>query len=108
MVLKVSALLVILSLLYLSLDHRVNRIRTYRWRTADTPVAPKESAFSLAVVELLSTAGGVYLALLLIRNFLQVDIPSKVIIIGLQLEPMAAVSLLIAICQPYILLLFRR
>ena len=66
------------------------------------PVEPKQSAFSQAAVDLLATAGGIYLALLLARNFLQIAVPSRVKFLGFQLEPLAALSLLIALIQPYL------
>jgi hypothetical protein len=74
----------------------------------ELPVEPKQSAFSQAAVDLLATAGGIYLALLLIRNFLQITVPDEIVIYGFQLEPLAALSLLVAVFQPYLSTLIRR
>ncbi|MGI6128889.1 MAG: hypothetical protein ACOYEO_02190 [bacterium] len=108
MLLKGAIFAGVLALFYLSLCRRVQHKKRVWKQSREIPVEPQESAFSQAVVELLGTAGGVYLALLLIRNFLQVNVPDQVMIAGLQLEPMAAISLLVAICQPYFLLFFHR
>lgn len=107
-VLKIALLMGILVLLYLSLCWRVQHRQRIWEQNREIPVEPQESAFSQAIVELLATAGGIYLALLLLQNFLQITIPEQVMILGLKLEPMAAVALVIAIFQPYLLFIFRR
>ena len=108
MLLKIALSIGILALLYLSLCQRVeHKQRTWK-QSREIPIEPRESAFSQAVVELLATAGGIYLALLLVRNFLQITVPEQVIILGLPLEPMAAIALIIAVFQPYLLFVFRR
>ncbi|HHV07924.1 MAG TPA: hypothetical protein GXX69_06890 [Firmicutes bacterium] len=106
-VLRVLLLIVLLALIYLSLCKRVQTDRFWK-RSREIPVEPRESVFSQAIVDLLATAGGVYLALLLVRNFLQITIPEQVVIFGLRFEPMAAISLLIAILQPYFVFISRR
>lgn len=104
----IMLLMGVLALSYLSLGQRIQEKQRSKKRGHELPVEPQESAFSQALVELLATAGGIYLALLLLRNFLQIDVPQHIVILGLQLEPIAALSLLIAIFQPYLLIIFRR
>lgn len=99
--LKIVLPIVVVAFFYLSLSQRVQEKQRSIKRGRELPVEPQESAFSQAVVELLATAGGVYLALFLVKNFLQITVPEHVVILGIQLEPMAALSLLIAILQPY-------
>ena len=108
MLFKVALSIGILALFYLSLCRRVQHKQRTLKQSREIPIEPQESAFSQAIVELLATAGGVYLALLLVRNFLQITIPEQVMIWGLQLEPMAAIALAIAIFQPYLLFIFHR
>lgn len=59
------------------------------------------SPFSRALTELLAAAGGIYLSLMLLVQFLSVDIPSQVDIIGLEIDPLALVAVLIASLQPF-------
>ncbi|HHT71010.1 MAG: hypothetical protein WAO22_08490 [bacterium] len=97
-----------MALFYLSLSRRVEEKQRARKKSRELPIEPRESPFSQATVDLLATAGGVYLALLLIRNFLQITVPEHIVICGLQLEPLAALSLLIAVFQPYLGSVLRR
>ncbi len=59
------------------------------------------SPFSRALTELLAAAGGIYLSLMLLVQFLSVDIPSQIDIIGLEIDPLALVAVLIASLQPF-------
>ncbi|NLY49564.1 MAG: hypothetical protein GX062_00940 [Firmicutes bacterium] len=87
---------------YLSVTERVRgqRQRVMR-RSEDLPVEPQPSEFSQALVELVATAGGIYLALILLRNFLKIELPERVLLFGLELEPMATLAFLVALVQPY-------
>ncbi|NLM45880.1 MAG: hypothetical protein GX200_03665 [Firmicutes bacterium] len=67
------------------------------------PENAKETPFSGALQELVSQAGGVYLSLVLLVSFLQLEVAERWNIIGLKLEPLAFLSLLAAIVQPFVL-----
>lgn len=92
----------LVALTYLSLAERARgRERALR-RKEDLPVEPRSSRFSQALVELIGTAGGIYLALVLVRNFLKVDLPERVDVLGFEVEPLATLSLFLALVQPYL------
>ncbi|MDI3538021.1 MAG: hypothetical protein PWQ13_44, partial [Bacillota bacterium] len=87
----------LVALTYLSLAERARgRERAFR-RGEELPVEPRSSPFSQALVELIGTAGGIYLALVLTRNFLKLDLPERVAVLGFQMEPLATLSLLLAL-----------
>jgi hypothetical protein len=65
------------------------------------PVDSIPSPFSKALTELLGTAGGIYLSLLLLVQFLSVEIPALVNIFGLKIDPIALAAILIASLQPF-------
>lgn len=96
--------LVLILLTGLSLHERTRQKTVRATATAgDGQPQPVTSPFSQAVVELVATAGGVYLALIALVNFLKIAVPPAVTLLGVSFEPVAALSLLIALVQPYIL-----
>jgi hypothetical protein len=60
----------------------------------------KASPFSLALQELVSTAGGVYLSLIMLTSFLKLDIPEIVGFYGVGFDPLAGIAMGVAIFQP--------
>ena len=62
----------------------------------------KSSPLSESLAALVGTAGGIYLSMVMLTTFLEIDIPSRVNIHTVSLEPMAALSFLLAIISPYI------
>lgn len=66
------------------------------------PTETKESAISRAIVELIATAGGIYVSLLLAFSFLDLALPGKVSLAGLQIDALAGLSLAVALLQPII------
>lgn len=60
----------------------------------------KASPFSLAVQELVSTAGGVYLSLIMLTSFLKLEIPEIVFFSGVGVDPLAGTAMGVAIVQP--------
>jgi hypothetical protein len=66
----------------------------------------KASPFSLALQELVSTAGGVYLSLIMLISFLKLDIPERVSFSGIGFDPLACIALGAAIAQPLCALIF--
>ncbi|MDK2926602.1 MAG: hypothetical protein PWR31_292 [Bacillota bacterium] len=98
----------LVALTYLSVTERAKGHRRAFSRGEELPVEPRASAMSQALVELVATAGGIYLALVLVRNFLRVDLPERVAFLGFQVEPLATLSLFLALLQPYLTRLLQR
>jgi len=103
---KIILMIGLIILLYFSFTWRVEKYA--QMKNYELPVEPRISPFSQAIMDLLATAGGVYLALLLVQNFLQITIPTHITIYGYEFEPLAALSLVIAVFQPYFNMLVRR
>lgn len=102
---KVAFLLLVILLSFLSIRERV-RQRRRRFENGSGQPPPAESPISHAIVSLVSVAGGIYLALIMIVEFLKAPVPSRIEIWGISIDPIAGVSLLIAIVQPFISRLF--
>lgn len=68
----------------------------------------KESLVSRALAELVATAGGIYVSLVLLFSFLDMAVPGKFSLAGIQLDTLAGVSLAIALLQPIVTGLFKR
>lgn len=99
---ELIGLLILISLLLISVWARVsNKKRRYRFDGANFPIEPSSSLLSAAIVELLAVAGGIYLSLVMVAAFLQLDLSQKVIVGGVPLDPIALVSLLLALMHPF-------
>lgn len=96
--------LLVLALIGLSVKERM-RLNLLRERANSFPES-KVSPFSSAVLNLVGYAGGIYLSLVMLFDFLKIELPVKVPIGHLQVEPLAALSIAMAIVQPFILKLF--
>lgn len=60
----------------------------------------KSSPLSIAVQEIVATAGGIYLSLVMVVSFLKLDIPEKISMLDVSLDPLAFLAVLLAIIQP--------
>ncbi len=91
---------IVLLLVILSVRERV---RQYMYREKDWSVIGegKSSPLSRALVNLVGVAGGIYLSLILLVTFLEIELPEKVHVGKFSLEPLAAVSIFLALVQPY-------
>ncbi len=99
-------LLVIFLLALLSVRQRLaNKRRRFQGK-AELPLEPVTSPFSIALTELVGSAGGIYLSLVLLVSFLKIEIPPLIVIWRVALEPLALIALITAIIQPYIAGLF--
>jgi len=78
-----------------------------RSQTFDLPDSAKPSPFSEALQELIAHAGGIYLALVLLVSFLQIELPQRWKVVFFEMEPLAFLSIAIAIVQPFVLQLYR-
>lgn len=58
--------------------------------------------FSNALFELVSAAGGVYISVIMLITFLEIQIPEKWPVLAVSLDPIALVSLILAAIQPII------
>ena len=76
-------------------------MRSYKYRKK-VEVEPVSSPLSLAIQDLIGTAGGIYLAITLLISFLKIVIPDKIIIFAIEVEPIALISILLAVFQPVI------
>ncbi len=93
---------IFIALLSLSVSKRV-RLRKLRMAGyQNLPTDPLESPVSRAVSEMLGVAGGIYLALLMLVSFLQIKIPSMINMFGMEIEPLALISIIITLFQPYV------
>lgn len=97
-------LLLLFLLLLISILLRVhNKVRS---QTHEVPEHAKPSLFSQALQELIATAGGIYLSLVLLISFLQINLADKWDIFGVNMDPLAFVALILAIIQPLFIRLF--
>ncbi len=66
----------------------------------------KSSRFSLFLSDLLASAGGIYLTLVMLCSFLSIEIPETMFWQQLKFNPLAAFSVLMALLQPLIINLY--
>lgn len=107
---KISALvfvLVIVLLIVISVRERI-RWHTMRDKNWDAIGEAKSSPLSQAITGMVGTAGGIYLSLILMQTFLELQIPRSLQVSGVSLEPLAALSIALAIVQPFAMRLFLR
>jgi len=102
-------ILIVLLLVVLSVRERI-RLRTMRDKNWETIGEAKVSPLSQAITGMVGTAGGIYLSLVLVQTFLELELPRFIHVSGISLEPMATVSIALAIIQPFAtrLLIWRR
>ncbi|HHY45688.1 MAG TPA: hypothetical protein GX506_00110 [Firmicutes bacterium] len=87
----------------------MERTRQKRERWAEvTPSEPRSSPLSEAIVEFVGVSGGIYLALIMLINFLQLNIPEKIALWGVEFDPVAALSMLFGAIQPFALRLWKK
>ncbi|MCL6638450.1 MAG: hypothetical protein K6T80_02050 [Firmicutes bacterium] len=92
--------LIVLGLVVLSLRERV-RHRLARDKDWSAIGETRASPLALAITNMIGVAGGIYLTLVVLVAFLELQVPARVQVAGLSLEPLAAVSFALAIVQPY-------
>ncbi len=97
--------LLVLLAVVLSIRERV-RWQTMREKDWDTIGEAKSSPLSRAITGLVGTAGGIYLSLVLLQTFLELAPPQHVHVGDIALEPLATVSIALAIVQPFVLRLW--
>lgn len=98
--------LLILALIAFSIRERT-RLRASRFRNLKSwELEPRPTPLSEAMLSLLGVAGGVYLALIMLFTFLEVSLPNKIKLGGVEVEPLAAFAIGLAIVQPFVLRLW--
>jgi hypothetical protein len=95
-------LVFLLFLIILALREKVKTL-TDASLSGGLPEEMKSSPFSRALTELIATAGGIYLSLLMLTTFLDLNIPQKISLKIIEIDTIAGIALLIAIVQPFIL-----
>ncbi|MBS3948265.1 MAG: hypothetical protein KGZ57_08215 [Dethiobacter sp.] len=73
----------------------------------EVPEHAQSSPLSQALQELVSTAGGIYLSLVLLTAFLQIDMSKKTLISGKEIDTLAFIALALAVAQPFLLRFYR-
>jgi len=81
------------------------RMRLMYLTRADRPweVEPVSSPFARALTNLVGVAGGIYLSLALVVNFLKVSVPARITLGPVTVEPIAAIAIGLAVIQPFAL-----
>ncbi|TWH48657.1 hypothetical protein [Sporomusa sp. KB1] len=83
------------------------RVCRLRISLGNTPhIEPKASPFANAVQDLVATAGGVYLSLVMIVSFLKLDLPERITISIITFDPLAMTAIAVAVIQPVVSKLF--
>lgn len=94
------ALFIILSISLLQ------RLRYFRQMNEINEI--KVSPLSLAIQELIAVAGGIYLSLIMLVSFLRLNIPDKISIFQLSIDPIASTAILLTIIQPFFFKIFNK
>lgn len=103
MLLRLLAALLLLLLVAASLTVRVHTIRRRReLGLGDMPQEPIPSPLSEALGQLLGTAGGIYLTLVMLVAFLNFNVPEQVTFMNVRVDPVALLAVFLALVQPFI------
>lgn len=81
-------------------------LRVRRYRDDIFGVETRASPLSMAVQELMATAGGVYLAIVALTSFLKMDMPDRVSLMQVSVDPLALTAIGLALVQPLVGRLF--
>jgi fatty acid desaturase len=92
---------VIFLLLIISVRERI-RLRSLREKDWSFIGEGKASPLSEALTNLIGVAGGIYLTLVVLTAFLELQLPELINLGRISLEPLAAVSIFLALIQPYL------
>lgn len=98
-----SWIILLLSFLLLTFSF-LQRLKQYRQMNSTNEI--KFSPLSLAIQELIAISGGIYLSLVMLVSFLKLDIPNKIIMFELSIDPLACLSILLTIIQPFFIKIF--
>ncbi|EGO62122.1 hypothetical protein [Acetonema longum] len=76
------------------------RIRYYRHNFELNEHTVRQSPLSMALQELVGTAGGVYLSIIMLISFLKIDLPQTLELFEVSFDPLALFAILSAVVQP--------
>ncbi|MPM62936.1 hypothetical protein SDC9_109814 [bioreactor metagenome] len=83
------------------------KVRVSRFRNNLDNLDTKSSPISLAIQELVAVAGGLYLSLIMLVSFLKIEIPEKIFVYNVALDPLACTAIFLALIQPLFAKLFK-
>ena len=75
-------------------------------RKINIPDETKSTPISRALTELIAIAGGIYLSLVMLVSFLNISVSDNVTVFGFSFEPLAAIAIMTALAQPWLVKLF--
>lgn len=101
-----SIVLLLLLAIGASLFLRANQKK--RTKAHQIPEHAKSSPFSESLQELIAMAGGIYLSLVLLVAFLQLEITEHFFLYEVSFDPLAFISLALAVVQPLLLQIFSK
>jgi len=96
---RLGTLLVLLGLSALSVLWRARR-KARQQEIEELPEEPLPSPVADAIKELVGVAGGIYLALILLKSLLSINLPDLVTVWNVSFDPLALTALILAIVQP--------
>lgn len=76
-------------------------------RDVDLPAA-RLTPLSQGIVDIVAVAGGIYLSLVMVAGFVGYAVPGKVNLLGGQIDPVAAIAVLLALVEPFLSRLLAR
>lgn len=94
-------LLLVLIILALSVWQR---IKYFRETVNENKIIA--SPLSLAIQDLVAIAGSIYLSLIMLVSFLKLNIPGTIVFFEISIDPLAFLSISLAVIQPLFLNLF--
>lgn len=96
--------IILLGLMLLFILSLLERFKYFRQINNASDI--KNSPLSLAIQELIAVSGGIYLSLVMLISFLKLDIPDKILIFQIWIDPIACISILLSIIQPFFMKFF--
>lgn len=104
---KILVIILVLTALGLSVRQRMLLLQK-RNQFDQLPDAPIRTFLSEALAQLVGVAGGIYLSLIMLVSFLGLELPDRITVLGLTMQPMAFVALALAVLQPLVKLVIDR
>ncbi|MBZ4686558.1 MAG: hypothetical protein PWQ96_1215 [Clostridia bacterium] len=94
---------IVLFLFYLSGNKRA-KAKYSNFKTLPVPEDDQanKGPVASAALEIVAMAGGIYLALTSLASFLQLSIPKTIEFTGVTFDPIAAISIILALLQPFV------
>jgi hypothetical protein len=94
-------LLILSSIILLFLIALKSKINLNKFRQKDL-VESVSTPISQGITQLVGMAGGIYISLVLLTSFLSIETMEKVTIDGFTFDPLALLSILVALIQPIV------